>query len=184
MSERWLPSVEDVKQFFFEVALLEVSDCYQLASMSKDRPGFIVFEHTRGDLRYQDSFAPALAPVVRKRFSGQTIIWYDETPVWVMNYDGVIQTDEPVAEFVREALASMYQKRSFPRPGEEEYVREPYVFFYNPPRPPLQHREDFQRLCNFHSVFRIKAPKGQATRTALYRRNYRSQWLLTEADSS
>jgi hypothetical protein len=77
----------------------------------------------RGKFRYLDSYFG------ERDFSGQEVVYYDETPIWSMNYYGRMASDEVPPGFIetlREALLKVEESRPFRGCGM--YARGEYTY--------------------------------------------------------
>jgi hypothetical protein len=92
------------------------------------RPGFKELEFREGDWYYRDSYAGFFwAP-------GQEVVWYQNTPVWAMAYNGgMIGNNLDLAvqtfAFLKEALKRVNVKMPFRGPAA--YSQEDYEYYAN-----------------------------------------------------
>ncbi len=102
------PAVSDIKAFFFDAALYTYAGDTPKTTI-RDLPHSKVYRHSRGSFLYTDSYFTN-----GDLSGGQTVIHYDEEPVWIMQYQGVCQGDDPdVLKFLKRVLARAYDRRVF-----------------------------------------------------------------------
>lgn len=76
------------------------------------RPGSHDLKFQRGDFSYLDSYFGGTD------FIGEEVVYYEDVPVWVMNYYGKIIAPEKItavemAQIIKESLSKMYQEERF-----------------------------------------------------------------------
>lgn len=92
---------KDIQAFFLEAVQRTYAADAPKASIA-DLPGSKVLRYERGDLLYVDYWFSS-----RKKSSGQTVIWFQNRPVWCIQYHGSWAGDDPrVIPFLKRALLS------------------------------------------------------------------------------
>lgn len=111
-------------------------------------PGSKTIEYIRDSWRVVDSYhVTALGP----RSGGTTIISYEETPVWMMQYLG--QYDEAAIPCLKAALRAAYaEKEFFGGRGPDEFVHGEFVYHNEVDR---AYRADFQTSNFFKGYEKI-----------------------------
>lgn len=76
------------------------------------RPGSHDLKFQQGDFSYLDSYFGGTD------FIGEEVVYYEDVPVWVMNYYGKIIAPEKItavetAQIIKESLSKMYQEERF-----------------------------------------------------------------------
>lgn len=109
--------VRELQEFYLEAALQTYAGKGKKTTIL-DLPGAKVYTWEKGDLRYLDSYYTN-----HEHSGGQTIISENEKPVWLMQYHGWCQSDDPeVLEFLKRALTAAYsQQIFFGGRGPQEY---------------------------------------------------------------
>jgi len=100
-------ALDQVKEFFF-VAMMQGyvgnKSKVKIASM----PGFKEIDVIAGLWRCLDRYC---VNSVSRKSAGTTTIWFENDPVWIMNYSGWY--DESAIDFLKSALRSNYEKSIF-----------------------------------------------------------------------
>lgn len=96
--------VETLRQFL--VAAKRMTYASGKPGQVEQSPGLKLFHFEANGFRYQDAFYGSTSDI------GQEIVWYDETPIWGMNYRGGLLPDheakrEKTFAFLRLALSQV-----------------------------------------------------------------------------
>ena len=75
--------------------------------------------YEKGDFKYLDTF------VGDAHFSGEEVVWYQDKPIWAMNYSGRV-LDDKLGNFLKESLLQVSMKA--PYRGPEIYRDGKYVY--------------------------------------------------------
>jgi len=116
--------IAEIQAFFLEAA----GQCYA-GDLSKttieELPKSKVLRYEKGDLLYLDVYFTN-----DEHSGGQTVIYRDNTPVWLMQYQGLCKNDSPeVLSFLKEALRETYCKGIwYNGRGPREHAKYPYVY--------------------------------------------------------
>jgi len=87
-------------------------------------PGGVQFEYGEGPWLYRDIYFGA------QQFTGQEVVYYQETPVWTMAYNGgMLDPGASLGSFLKEAMRQVSAARPFRGPecyqsGDYEYTDE------------------------------------------------------------
>ena len=84
------------------------------------RPNSHDYEYQEGKFYYLDTFLGG------ERFAGEEAVWYDETPIWSMNYVGRVLHENFSGDFLKEALLQVPEEIPYRGPlcyqnGEYSY---------------------------------------------------------------
>lgn len=81
-------------------------------------------EYREGDLLYRDIYFGSVF------FVGEEVVYYDDAPLWVMNYGGGVTVEDvdpgAVGSFLQEAMRLVDWARPFR--GPERHERAPYLY--------------------------------------------------------
>ncbi len=102
------PAISEIQTFFFDAALATYAGGAK-AKTDPSTPAVKFYSFERGDFIYLDKF------MVNGEYSGgQTVIYFQGNPVWLMQYQGWCKNDDPaVLAFLKRALRNAYEQRSF-----------------------------------------------------------------------
>ncbi len=116
--------IAKIQAFFLEAA----GQCYA-GDLPKttiaELPGSKVYRFEQGDLLYIDTYFTN-----DEHSGGQTVIYQDGTPVWLMQYQGLCKNDDPeVLSFLKDALRQTYCAGVWNNGrGPQEHAKYPYVY--------------------------------------------------------
>jgi len=101
--------IQEVKEFFMEASINTYAGSAVRKSTIKELPESKVFHYERGNFLYADCYFSK-----RGKSCGQTMIWYNGTPVWWMQYHGEWSSnDGRIIPFLKEALKGAYKEGKF-----------------------------------------------------------------------
>jgi hypothetical protein len=102
------PPVSEIQDFFFDAALATYAGDTKKTTIP-GLPSSKVYRFERGDFLYIDTYF-----ATDERSGGQTVIYFQNIPVWLMQYQGWCEDDDPeVIAFLKEALCIAYEQRHF-----------------------------------------------------------------------
>ncbi|MFA5186202.1 MAG: DUF5680 domain-containing protein [Patescibacteria group bacterium] len=102
-----MSDTEQLRDFFFEAALVTYAGDGEKIPSEEIAPGFKGYRYVRGNHVYVDKYA-----VNGSGSFGQTVIWLDDRPTWFMQYNGFCHDKRAVA-VVKQALREAYSRRLF-----------------------------------------------------------------------
>ena len=101
--------VKRLQGFFFEAALATYAGGTVKKETIPDFPGSKVYRYERSDLLYIDTYF-----VNGQSSGGQTLIYHNHLPVWIMQYHGWCKYDDPqVLTFLKKVLTKTYKEGEF-----------------------------------------------------------------------
>lgn len=112
-----------VQQFFFK-AMVEGWATNTPKIKVADMPGYKAIYFKDGNYSLMDRYC--VTPLSNKS-AGTTTIWFNDIPVWVMNYGGYYE--EEVIDFLKRMLGKTYQASEFiGGRGPWTYVQEDFAY--------------------------------------------------------
>lgn len=99
---------EGLQAFFFEAALATYAGGASKTTI-EGLPGSKVYRYERGEYLYIDTYFTN-----GEQSGGQTIIYINNVPAWLMQYHGWCKNDDKVVlDFLKHVLAKAYESRVF-----------------------------------------------------------------------
>lgn len=101
--------IGELKDFFFEAAYATYAGGGAMKGSIPDLTGSKVYRYERDDLSYIDTYF-----VNGQSSGGQTLIYLNNKPVWIMQYHGWCRDDNTeVLTFLKQVLAETYGDKEF-----------------------------------------------------------------------
>ncbi len=112
---------QELREFITEAKRVTYAGHGNLAEPSRLKSKDLPYE--KGSFKYLDSYVGAL------HFAGEEVVWYEDNPVWAMNYYGTLFGDAPEAfgEFLKSALRLVTPDT--PYRGPSHYQEDEMEFF-------------------------------------------------------
>lgn len=102
------PTIAEIQDFFFDAARATYASGTAKATIPQ-LPHSKVYCFARDAFRYVDIYFKH-----NERSGGQTMIYFQDVPVWLMQYQGWCENDDPeVIALLKEALRYAYEHRLF-----------------------------------------------------------------------
>lgn len=99
---------EGLQAFFFEAALATYAGGTSITTIEA-LPGSKVYRYERGEYLYIDTYFTN-----GEQSGGQTMIYLDNMPAWIMQYHGWCKDDnKEILDFLKQVLKDTYQHKMF-----------------------------------------------------------------------
>lgn len=130
-----------LEQFYLEAAAATYAGGTVKKETITDLPRSKVYRYESGDLLYVDTFFTN-----GENSGGQTVIYVDGVPAWLMQYHGWCKDDDKnVLTFLKKALSAAYERGEFHGgrglPRFESHLEDGFFYENFPQMPPYQ--QDF-----------------------------------------
>ncbi len=143
-------SVNRLQEFYLEAAAATYAGGVMKKETIPDLPRSKVYRYESGDLLYVDMF------LMSGEYSGgQTVIYVESVPAWLMQYHGWCKDDNPeVLAFLKAALAAAYARREFHGGRGLPKFRGTKLLYTNSPQVPrhVRHEEDFAGFVGHEQI--------------------------------
>ena len=146
-------TVDTIKAFFLEAAAKTYASGEVQKTTNADLPGSKVYRYERNGMLYIDTFFTN-----GERSGGQTVIYQNGKPAWLMQYHGWCKDDNPkVLAFLKAALADAYAKpHFFGGRGIDgfEHDASPDLMYSNDPFGPFESGYGIEKIyCRSEKIF-------------------------------
>lgn len=110
------------------------------------RPNSHDYQYSEQDLLYRDTFLGS------EQFGGEEAVWFNNTPIWMMNYYGHTLDEHFRSDFLKEALSLVSIEKPFR--GPEYYQKGDYTYFCNVYGEFEHFHGEEEIFCKNHKVYK------------------------------